>query len=114
MTPQELIQRASTATDIPVPAITGSGRKREIVMVRHFLMWHMRRNLRMTLGSVGEVFDRDHTTVIHAITMVHNYIQTDDELYMPIHEMLNRKLFQPIRRGGYCNECRMEISRGGI
>ena len=109
MTPQEIIQKTSLATDIPIAVITGASRVRELVMVRHFLMWVMQFRFKMTPASIGAYFDRDRTCVIHACRNVNNYLKTNDELYMPIHEMLDRKLFRPIHTGGYCNHCIIHI-----
>ena len=98
-----IIQTAANRTGIAIEQITGSTRKREVVMVRHCLMWVMRNKLRMTLSNIGRLFDRDHTSVIHGIACVNNYLYTDDELYMPTHN----KIVIGVRREGtvYCYDC---------
>lgn len=98
-----LIQTAAKRTGITVDELIGTSRKHNILMVRQCVMWLMRTRYRMFLTDIGKHFDRDHTTVINAITRVNNYLHTKDEVYLPIHETV---VIGHKREGGmYCYDC---------
>ena len=83
-----IITTAATRTGIPIVELIGKTRRRDIVMARHCVMWIMRKKQHMTLSMIGKVFDRDHTSVIHGITKVNDYLDTHDEVYLPIHNKI--------------------------
>jgi len=45
-------------------------RKREVVLPRQVLMYMLKKNTSMTLKQIGYLFQKDHTTVIHAMQTV--------------------------------------------
>lgn len=86
---QQIITKAATITGYTEQEITGRARQKHLVMVRHCLIWYMRNKMRMTFESIGRAMGgRDHTSIIHACTNVNNYIQTGDEMYLPIHHAI--------------------------
>lgn len=52
-------------------------RNRTIVELR-FMFCYIARSMRFTLTDIGRFLKRDHTTIIHALTMFHNLYQTDE------------------------------------
>lgn len=84
-----IITKAALVTGYTEEEIKGKSRERHLVMVRHCLMWYLRTKERMTLKHIARIFNKnDHSTVIHGCIMVANYLQTQDELYMPIHRAI--------------------------
>ena len=57
---------------VPVDDILGKRRLKLIVDARHDAMYRMRNDLRMTYSHIGLIFNRDHSTVIHAVEKVTN------------------------------------------
>ena len=57
--------------------IYSSSRKREIVVARQLLMCYFRQEKRMLLHEVADIFNKDHTTVIHAVATIKNLCETD-------------------------------------
>jgi len=49
-------------------------RKREIVYGRQLVMWYLINNTKMTLTSIGKLFELDHATVLHAKKQIENFI----------------------------------------
>ncbi len=47
--------------------IRGSSRRAELVAARHEAMWRMKRELRLSSTQIGRYFNRDHTSVLHAV-----------------------------------------------
>ena len=84
-----IITKAALVTGYTEEEIKGKSRERHLVMVRHCLMWYLRTKERMTLKHIARIFNKnDHSTVIHGCTMVDNYLQTQDEMYLPIHHAI--------------------------
>lgn len=50
---------------------------REIVEARQMAMFLIRRRTQLSFESIGEIFQRDHGTVIHAVKAVQDRIDTD-------------------------------------
>ncbi|KAA0970295.1 hypothetical protein FPY71_07155 [Aureimonas fodinaquatilis] len=47
--------------------IVGHRRSVDLVSARHHIMYEMRRRCDCSLPAIGQIMDRDHTTLIHAI-----------------------------------------------
>ena len=48
--------------------IIGHGRKREVVVARHVLIWLLTRH--MNMSEIARKLDVDHTTVLHALKKI--------------------------------------------
>lgn len=67
--------------------IKKKSRKQENLYPRQCAMYLMRKYTKMTLKQIGDEFDyglikktRDHTTAIHSINTIQNYIDTEDKV----------------------------------
>lgn len=56
--------------------------KLEIKTKRQAIMWWLRSNTQYTLSTIGQKAYKDHSTVLHAIRRVNEYIDTNDELML--------------------------------
>ena len=52
-------------------------RKREILQVRQIGMYFCKKKTKATLKAIGDLYEKDHTTVLSSIKTVNNYIETD-------------------------------------
>jgi len=50
--------------------IRGKCRKKEFVKARWIAMYYIRQQTDFTLNTIGDMFGRDHTTVIHALETI--------------------------------------------
>lgn len=68
-------------------------RKREVVYRRAAAYNFLRKNTKLSLTAIGDLFDRDHATVINALRMYDNFIGQKDEIFLwnirSIEEQLN-------------------------
>ena len=55
--------------------VVGKRRLREYVMARHFAMYYIRKFTRLTLDQTGQMFNRDHATVLNAENNAQDLIQ---------------------------------------
>ena len=52
-------------------------RKRPVVEGRQIAMYLIRKETTLTLEAIGDIFGKDHATVVHAINTVNNAIEVD-------------------------------------
>ena len=70
-----IMETVSEYYDVSLKAIIGKNRSRKNVLARHVAFYLMRQNTKLTLIEIGVILgNRDHTTVIHGVKMVNNYI----------------------------------------
>lgn len=62
---------------IPVAQLSAKTRIKEIVVCRQSAMKMLSEYTGLTLKSIGSYFDRDHTTVYHALITIEDYQYTD-------------------------------------
>jgi chromosomal replication initiator protein len=58
---------------VPVAELSGFDKSRSVSRPRHVAMWLCRELLGLTLGEIGRLFHRDHSTVRHALDVVPGY-----------------------------------------
>lgn len=59
--------------------LLAENRKEEIVYARQLIMYFAKTKKVGSLAFIGSRFGKDHSTVIHAIKTIQNYIDTDRE-----------------------------------
>lgn len=69
--------------------ITSRSRKLEVVSARYVAMYVVRRLTKLSLTSIGEVFDRDHSSIIHALDNVQVWFEAPNR-YIPEMIMLQK------------------------
>lgn len=57
--------------------LLGKQRDRYIVEPRMMIMYYLRRECKYSLSLVGKMFNRDHTTVMHAVGHMDDLFDTD-------------------------------------
>lgn len=82
----EIIDVVSNYYGVAIKDIKGRSRKREIVKPRQVIVFLLRTKAKMKLTDIGQVLERDHTTVIHSITCIQN------ELSHPYDDSLEKDL----------------------
>lgn len=64
--------------NIPVEQLESKSRKHQITLSRQFAMYFAKKLLKSPLKTIGEAFGkRDHTTVLHSIQTIENYLKYD-------------------------------------
>jgi len=70
----DILNTVSSYYGVTISELKGKCRKRTIVKPRQVIMFLLRTKARMVLSDIGDVMNRDHTTVIHSITCIQNDI----------------------------------------
>ncbi|MFN6944074.1 MAG: chromosomal replication initiator protein DnaA, partial [Cytophagaceae bacterium] len=77
--------------NVPVESLKAKTRKREIVIARQVSMYFAKNYTNMSLKSIGYHFgNRDHSTVIHALTAVNDMMDTDKKFNATMQELTKR------------------------
>ena len=79
-TPDMIIREVSRYYCIPVEKLQGSGRSKDMVLPRQVAMYLVREMTEYSLPEIGKVFSRDHTTVLHSINKIENYLKETSEM----------------------------------
>ena len=66
---RSLIERAAEYAGTSVRIIRGGRTSKAVARQRHIAMWYAKTRSNESLVSLGEMFNRDHTTVMHGVKM---------------------------------------------
>lgn len=68
ITPKKVIEVVALKHDVLPEEILGVSRKKEIVKARHEAIFEVHRRFhKLSLPRLGQIFNRDHTTILHAL-----------------------------------------------
>ncbi|MBM3702032.1 MAG: chromosomal replication initiator protein DnaA [Actinobacteria bacterium] len=88
---QTIIKEISKYFSIPINDILSAKRNKFISHARHLAMYLSRELTSSSLPRIGKSFgDRDHSTVIYAISKISDLIKTDRNVYIQIQEITNK------------------------
>lgn len=91
LTAKQIINTVSDYFDIKQEALTGSCRKKELVVPRQIVMYLMREEMKSSYPSIGqELGGRDHTTAMHAYTKIANEMEDNEKLQQDVNLVKQR------------------------
>lgn len=91
-----IVQIIAEEYGTPVDEILGLRRTKRSTFVRHIAMHMVKRLTPLALPQIGKVFNRDHTTVMHACRMMDRRRHADSEF---AHELTKLEILIKARRG---------------
>jgi len=75
------IEIAATEFGVSAKQITGPGRKRGVVVVRHLICYTLVHHYNMTMSRTGRLLGgRDHSTISHAVSVFGRDMDVDPNL----------------------------------
>ena len=77
--------------NIPIRMLKSRSKKAKIVTARQVYWHHMYYTRKCTLGWIGLVFARTHSTVYHGIKRINNLISLNDKYIKRFLEAINNK-----------------------
>ncbi len=75
--------------DIPLEDLMSNKRTKEVVYARQLAMYICRNLLDLSTPQVGESFNRDHTTAIHAIKKINESIRLNNNVQNDYNDIIN-------------------------
>ncbi len=79
-TEQAVLQAVCQRFGLTTQDILGAQRRREVLMARQIAMYLLRERARMPLQQIGQIFGKNHSTVLHACNRVKTSIHKDKEI----------------------------------
>jgi chromosomal replication initiator protein len=95
ITPEVILEATSQLFNFPIEEIRGKSRRRPLVQARQISMYVFRELTDMSYPAIAREYDRDHTTVIHAVERVTTMMKEKRQVYDQVTE-----LTQVVRNGG--------------
>lgn len=77
ITPERIITMVCDHFNLNPEHIKTKRRVKEHVHARHVIFYFLRKHTKMTLKTAGELFNRDHTTVIHGLENLSDIMDTE-------------------------------------
>lgn len=89
VTPNDIITKISTLYNISIEDIISKSRQSKIVTPRFVAMYLMRKLTDMTTTDIGKRFgDRDHSTVVNAISKIEEEMNNDNDFKEQVDELI--------------------------
>jgi chromosomal replication initiator protein len=79
ITLDEVLNTVAEFYGIDLDEVKGRGRNREVVVPRQMAMYLLREETNASLPQIGEIFGRDHTTVMYSVEKMAEMIDTDTQ-----------------------------------
>jgi len=86
--PQAILESCSSYFNVPIQAITGKSRAKQIAEARHVAMYLLREDAELALKQIGLLLGhRDHSTVIHGVQKISHLLINDPRLSAQLSEI---------------------------
>jgi chromosomal replication initiator protein len=86
--PQAILESCSSYYNVPIQAITGKSRAKQIAEARHVAMYLLREDAELALKQIGLLLGhRDHSTVIHGVQKIAHALINDPRLSAQLSEI---------------------------
>ena len=96
--PKEVIEVVTKISGIAFDQLKGKRRDAEIIIPRHISMYLIKELCHETLKRIGDIFNRDHTSVINAIRHVREMLETEDVRYIKLVQQASSEFSAPIKK----------------
>lgn len=96
LVPMDVISTIAKIHKLTASELTGKGRQRHIISARFTAIWIIRFELkdRLSVGRIGQIFNRDHASIVHACNSVKDWKDTDPEYDSHLTSIINHLKLQ--------------------
>jgi chromosomal replication initiator protein len=78
---------------VTIEDLASKCRSRKLVCIRQLYLYHYRTNAPLkSLKSIGDTVNRDHSTVLHSMEVVSNYMEVKDEAFMEVYNQISKHI----------------------
>lgn len=92
LTPNKIIQSVAESFGIRTEDITGKGQTRDCVLPRQISMHLCRTELKIPFTKIGEIFNKDHSTVMSSVKAIQKMLDQNDTDITTQHQAILKKL----------------------
>ena len=80
LTPEIIIDEVCKFYNLDPASIRGPGRLKDLTLARQVAMYLIREMVDISLQDIGKEFNRDHSTVVHALGRIEKVLKSDSEM----------------------------------
>ncbi len=84
---KRVLQKVSAFYNIGVEKLCGRSRKKEFSTPRHVAMYLLKKKCGISLSQIGKVFERDHSSVVYAVSKIQEKVESDDNFAKQLHKL---------------------------
>ena len=88
-TPEYIVRETAKFYSITPDKIYSLSRSKDTVMPRQMAMYLIRELTDLSLPMIGQVFKRDHTTVLHSINKIEELVRTSEETRHNVKDLMS-------------------------
>ncbi|HXF56644.1 MAG TPA: chromosomal replication initiator protein DnaA [Actinomycetota bacterium] len=88
--PATILEETAAYFGLAVEDLVSKSRSRPLTTARHIAMYLLREHTGLSLIKIGELFDRDHTTVLHGIKKVERLMPARGSVYRQVQELTKK------------------------
>lgn len=88
MTAHDLLQRTAVRLGVDLVDLTGRSRQKHIAEARHVAAYLVRHRCDWSYKAIGQLLQRDHSTVLYAVEAIEARITCDRRLSSIISELM--------------------------
>lgn len=92
ITPEKIVSTVAEYFGIKVEDIFGKAQSRDCVLPRQLSMYFCRTKLKLPYKKIGELFSKDHSTVMSSVKLVEKNVENDDNVIMTPYFGIQKKL----------------------
>jgi len=87
-----LLDLVCDVCDVNRQEVFGKCRKKKVVLAREVFAYFARNYVGMKFAEIGGVFGKHHSTVIHWLNVVHDYMEVKDEMVCNVINQVESRL----------------------
>lgn len=92
LTPEEIFFHVANHFGITTKDLLGKSQAREVARARHFAIFICRKNLQLAFTKIGQLFERDHSTIMSGVKKMEQRLEAQDPKTVGDYEALKLKL----------------------
>lgn len=85
---KRVIDCVAADAKIPVKKLMGISRKQAYVLPRHICFFLLKSLFPISFQEIGDIFGKDHTTIMHGVKRIKDEMKNDKELAAIIERLL--------------------------
>ena len=90
ISPRQVVDKVAKYYNLTSKDLLGTSRMKDIKNARQVAMYLMNTDLELSTVKIGSEFKKDHTTIMHGISMIKDRIKTDFSLREQVSELRSR------------------------
>jgi chromosomal replication initiator protein len=83
------LSAVATTFEISLEELMSSVRKKEFALARHVAMYVLKDKKRLGVMKIAELFERDHSSVVHAIARIKKQLESDQDMKSKVQALLS-------------------------